>query len=246
MKMLKTKPPYETKAVLFDLDDTLFDHRHSCRCGLAAIQQKFEDLQEISLDELEQDYMGLLNELHPMVLQGVLSLEKARVERFYRLFSQISENISLTTAQVSAECYQQAYRAARRPVPGAIPLLRRLRPIPKVAIISNNLIEEQREKLKCCGLVSFIDCLVVSEEVGAVKPEPAIFEEALNRLQCGAEEAVMVGDSWKEDILGAHGVGIRAVWLNRYDRPCPDQAIAPEINSFEPVGGVLDLILTAS
>jgi putative hydrolase of the HAD superfamily len=115
-----------------------------------------------------------------------------------------------------------------------------------VAVISNNLIEEQREKLKCCGLVSFVDCLVVSEEVGAVKPEPAIFEEALNRLQYGAEEAVMVGDSWKEDILGAHGVGMRAVWLNRYGRACPDQAIAPEINSFEPVGGVLDLILTAS
>jgi putative hydrolase of the HAD superfamily len=163
MKMLKTKPPYETKAVLFDLDDTLFDHRHSCRCGLAAIQQKFEDLREIPLDELEQDYMGLLNELHPMVLQGVLSLEKARVERFHRLLSQVSENVSPTTVQITAECYQQAYRAARRPVPGGIPLLKRLKPIAKVAVISNNLIEEQREKLKCCGLVSFVDCLVVSK-----------------------------------------------------------------------------------
>ena len=100
--------------------------------------------------------------------------------------------------------------------------------------------------MKCCGLLPFVDCLVVSEEVGAVKPEPAIFEEALNRLQSGAEEELMVGDSWKDDILSAHKVGIRAVWLNCYDRPCPDQALAPEINSFEPVGGVLDLILTAS
>ncbi len=244
--MLKTKPPYETKAVLFDLDDTLFDHRHSCRCGLAAIQQKFHHLQEIPLDELERDYMELLNELHPMVLQGVLSLEKARVERFHRLFSQAGDNVSLTTARVSAECYQEAYRAARRPVPGAIPLLRGLRPIAQVAVISNNLLEEQREKLKCCGLLSFVDFLVVSEEVGAVKPEPAIFEEALKRLQCGAEGVVMVGDSWKDDILGAHGVGMRAVWLNRYGMPCPDQALTPEINSFEPVDGVLDLILTAS
>lgn len=136
MKMLKTKPPYETKAVLFDLDDTLFDHRHSCRCGLAAIQQKFEDLQEIPLDELEQDYMGLLNELHPMVLQGVLSLENARVERFLRLLSQVSENVSPTTVQITAECYQQAYRVARRAVPGAIPLLKRLKPIAKPEINS--------------------------------------------------------------------------------------------------------------
>jgi mRNA-degrading endonuclease RelE of RelBE toxin-antitoxin system len=54
--------------------------------------------------------MELLNELHPMVLQGVLSLEKARVERFHRLLSQVSENVSPYYAQASAECYHQAYR----------------------------------------------------------------------------------------------------------------------------------------
>jgi len=53
----------------------------------------------------------------------------------------------------------------------------------------------------------------------------------------------MVGDSWKEDIVGAHGVGIRPVWFNRYSSLCPDQTLAVEINSFEPVDTVLDVIL---
>lgn len=234
---------HDVRAVLFDLDDTLFDHRHSCRSGLAAVQQNFQRLQEIPLDDLERDYMTLLEELHAKVLQGVIAPEEARAERFRRLFLQTGKEVSPATAEVWAQSYQKAYRAARRPVPGAIPLLRRLGPMAKVAIVSNNLVEEQREKLRCCGLHQFIDCLVVSEEVGAVKPEPAIFEEVLNRLRCGAQEAVMVGDSWIEDISSAHGVGIRPVWLNRYGRLCPDQTLGVEINSFEPVDEVLDVIL---
>jgi len=243
MKMLKKESFHHVAAVLFDLDDTLFDHRHSCRSGLAAVQQNFQRLQEIPLDELERDYMALLEELHPKVLQGVIPLEEARVERFRQLFLQAGEEVPPAKARVWAQSYQRAYRAARRSVPGAIPLLRRLKPMAKVAIVSNNLVEEQREKLRCCGLHQFVDCLIVSEEVGVVKPEPAIFEEVLNRLRCSAQEAVMVGDSWKEDIVGAHGVGIRPVWFNRYSSLCPDQTLAVEINSFEPVDTVLDVIL---
>jgi putative hydrolase of the HAD superfamily len=241
--MGKKESTHNVRAVLFDLDDTLFDHRHSWQSGLAAVQQNFQGLQKIPLDELEREYAALLEELHWKVLQGVVSLEKARVERFHRLFSQVGEDVSLSTAEFWARYYQKAYRAAWRPVQGVIPLLRRLTPIVKVAVVSNNLIEEQREKLKCCGLMTFVDHLVVSKEVGAAKPEPAIFEEVLKRLRCRVQEAVMVGDSWKEDILGAHRVGMRAVWLNRWGRPCPDHALASEINSFEPVDAVLGVIL---
>lgn len=231
------------KSVLFDLDDTLFDHHYSSRCGLAAVQQDFECFQEIPLDELLRDYTELLNESHPKVLQGALSLEESRVDRFYRLFSQVGEEVSPIVAQFSVERYQKAYRAARRPVPGAIHLLRNLKPIVKMAVVTNNLVREQREKLEYCGLSPFVDHLVVSEEVGAAKPEPTIFQAALERLHCDATEAVMVGDSWDDDILGAYGVGIRAIWLNRFLRPCPDQTIASEINSFEAHDEVMDLIL---
>jgi FMN phosphatase YigB (HAD superfamily) len=53
----------------------------------------------------------------------------------------------------------------------------------------------------------------------------------------------MIGDLWDVDILGAYRAGIRAIWLNRYGATCPDANIATEINSFEPVEMVLDLVL---
>ena len=80
--------------------------------------------------------------------------------------------------------------------------------------MSNNLFDEQREKLEECGLAPFVDALVVSERVGVSKPDPAIFVAALDALQRRAGDAVMVGDSWSADIAGARAAGIHPIWFN--------------------------------
>ena len=231
------------KAVLFDLDDTLVDSRHSRRSGLAAATKKCRCFQQMTLDELERDFAELLDKLQPKLLRGIVSLEESRAECFRQLFSLRSEEVSTRTAIAMAEVYRQTYRAARRPISGALSLLRKLKSKVNIAVVSNNLVAEQREKLQCCGLEPFVDFLVVSEEVGIQKPEAGIFEAALKQVQCTATEAVMVGDSWHADILGAYGVGIRAVWFNRLGVPCPDPTLAIEINSYKPLVAVLDLLL---
>ena len=53
---------------------------------------------------------------------------------------------------------------------------------------------------------------------------------------------VMIGDSWKADILGAAQAGIRALWLNRTGITCPDPKLAVEFRSFEPLTEMLALI----
>jgi putative hydrolase of the HAD superfamily len=86
-----------------------------------------------------------------------------------------------------------------------------------------------------------VDRLVVSEEAGASKPDPRIFEIALARAGCAAEEAVMVGDSWTNDILGARAAGIRAIWFDR-DARDPPLADVPVIRSLQPASDVLRTI----
>jgi FMN phosphatase YigB (HAD superfamily) len=69
--MANTKPTanrLSVKAVLFDLDDTLFDHQYSSRNGLAAVQQTYPCFQQKTLEELEHNHLQLLNHLHPKVL----------------------------------------------------------------------------------------------------------------------------------------------------------------------------------
>ncbi len=54
-----------------------------------------------------------------------------------------------------------------------------------------------------------------SYEVGAVKPEPAIFGHACEGLSLSPDQVLMVGDSHRSDVEGAESFGIRSVWLRR-------------------------------
>jgi putative hydrolase of the HAD superfamily len=101
------------------------------------------------------------------------------------------------------------------PCPDAAPALAGLREAGmRIAVVSNwdcSLSDVLAE----VGLGGAADAVVVSAEVGAAKPDPRIFEVALERLRRGPEEALMVGDSLETDITGARAAGIRAVLLNR-------------------------------
>jgi putative hydrolase of the HAD superfamily len=65
------------------------------------------------------------------------------------------------------------------------------------------------------GLGEFLDGVVSSAVAGARKPEPAIFESALELAGCSADEALHVGDTAEEDIAGARAAGIRALLIDR-------------------------------
>lgn len=69
---------------------------------------------------------------------------------------------------------------------------------------------ELTPKLKC-----YFEHIVISGEFGSGKPDPAIFEYALNKLVVDKDEVLMVGDNLNTDILGANRAGIPSVWINR-------------------------------
>ena len=234
------------KAVLFDLDDTLFDHRGCAREALAAVQASHGGLREMPFDALEQAHAGLLEELHAEVMLGRLPLESARVERFRRLLAAAGASPEPDFAAAAAALYRDTYRTARRGTPGAAALLAAVAEHARIAVVSNNLLEEQQDKLRTCGLDRFVHVLVVSEEAGVAKPDPQIFRVALDRLKVRAGEAVMVGDSWKADVAGARAAGIRAIWFNPLGVPAPaGEPAAAELRSLNPVDAVVRMILDA-
>lgn len=228
---------------LFDLDDTLFDHQHCSRAGLVAVQKTYAGRIDGSIDELELAYGKLLEQWHVKVLEGSISIDESRIERFRALLSSEHAVATDDESQAAARCYRDAYDAAYRPVPGAIELLQRVKAERRIGIVTNHVLSEQVKKIATIGVEPFVDELIVSEEIGVAKPDLRIFEAALSRLGGTPDETVMIGDNWSSDILGATEMGIRAIWLNRYNRPCPDSNLATEIPSLEPVDNVADLIL---
>jgi HAD superfamily hydrolase (TIGR01549 family) len=239
------------RAALFDLDDTLFDHQHCARASLEAVRNRHECFRCLPLEEVARAHAALLEELHVEVLAGRLDIDGARLQRFRRLFLSAGVTASDTLVRDAAAGYRQAYLAARRTVAGAAVLLQRVRAEAAVVVVSNNILDEQQNKLQHCGLDNLVDILVVSAEEGISKPDPAIFLRAVARAGCTPDAAVMVGDSWSADVAGARAAGVRAVWFNRHGLPRPERADdVAELRSFEPVedavrtifGGATDML----
>ncbi len=231
-----------TRAVLFDLDDTLFDHGRSARSALAEVHRRHAG--HTDFDAFERHHTRYLEEMHLEVLAGRIGLDDARRERFRRVFLALGMTLDPQEIDSVASAYRQGYVRARRAIDGAAELLAAIRPHASIGIVSNNLVEEQRDKLEFCGLAPYVDVLLVSEEAGVSKPDPRIFQMALDRLEVTAVDAVMVGDSWHADIVGARRAGVRAIWFNprRVPRPAEPAGVG-EIHTLVPASAVVPLVL---
>jgi HAD superfamily hydrolase (TIGR01549 family) len=238
-------PGVRISAVLFDLDDTLFDHRQCTHIAVAAVRERFAELQPHPLEHLEREHARLVEELHPLVVGGRLSIGEGRRRRFARLFESAGAGATPEVSVRAEATYREAYERARCPVPGATALLALLKSRGiAVGVVTNNIVAEQVAKLRCCGLTHLVDALVCSEEIGVSKPDRAIFEAALDRLGRTAVEAVMVGDSWPADIVGGHHAGLRCVWLNRFGLFAPQPGLAREIHALEPTADTAAILLS--
>ncbi|GGF14810.1 HAD family hydrolase [Hymenobacter cavernae] len=235
-------PPTRTTTVLFDLDDTLFDHAGTARAALAASTSNLPFASEIELDELYNRYSELLEEMHPLVLAGRYSYQEARQLRFQRLLAPYGALATEAEADEFAQFHYTHYRNLRQPITGALALLEALKPQYRIGIVTNNRTAEQEDKLRYLGMTHLIDALITSEDVGVTKPDPRIFQVAMQHLGAAPAETVMVGDNWTADVLGALAVSIRPVWLNRFGatRLSPD---VEEITGFEPLTEVLRKIV---
>ena len=85
----------------------------------------------------------------------------------------------------------------------------------RLALISNGIGNEQRRKLDQFSLNRYFDVCVISEEIGITKPDPRIFEHALEALGIEATSALHAGDNPHHDVAGARGYGMYGVWVNR-------------------------------
>jgi putative hydrolase of the HAD superfamily len=110
------------------------------------------------------------------------------------------------------------------------------------ALVSNSSMRSQLARLETVGLGTSFDAVVISGQIGVAKPDSAIFEATLDRLQLTSAGVWHVGDSLSTDVAGAAAAGIGSVWLNRKGRvrgpvdPRPDLEVAS-------LHGLLDLLV---
>ncbi len=199
-------------AILFDLDDTLFDHRRAAGVAMGALHAAHAP--DLPFDTFAQQHAEVLETFHTRFLAGELTLDQARVARMQALFARFGRVLDAATAERVASLYREQHQSNRSLVPGAIELLRSVHGHCRLGIVTNNSTAEQWEKLRALDIADSFDAVVISEEAGVTKPDQRIFALALDRLGVTAQESVFIGDSWTNDIAGAVNAGMAAVWLN--------------------------------
>ena len=204
------------RAILFDLDDTLFDHRRASATAISAMHAAHAPT--VCFEQFALKHAEILEAFHTRFLNGEFTLNEARVARMQTLFAAFDLKRDALTAECAARLYREHHQANRHLLPGAMELLETLREHCRLGIVTNNSKVEQIDKLRALDIARFFDAVVISEEVGVTKPDPKIFSIALERIGASARDTVFVGDNWTNDIGGALNAGMTAVWLNHDDK----------------------------
>jgi putative hydrolase of the HAD superfamily len=123
------------------------------------------------------------------------------------------ENAALTNALLASLRF--------RAFPDVRPALLTARATGWRMVVASNWDVSLHDVLARLGLASLLDGIVTSAQAGARKPAPAVFEQALRIVQVGPEDAIHVGDSLEEDVIGARNAGIEPVFISRHGRPAP-------------------------
>lgn len=218
------------KGIVFDLDNTLYDYDACNDTALLAVRnymvsrfgicgQDFNQLYD-SAGKQVKERLGLVAASHNRLLYMQTFLEKQHA------FS----------AEETLNCYHLYWDSFLNQMelePGVEKMLERCKNSGlKTAICTDLTAQIQFRKIVHLGLDSFIDIIVTSEEAGIEKPDSKIFQLVLNKLSLRADEAMMVGDDFSKDIIGACSVGMKAAWYNKKKLPSEITCKYIEIKNF--------------
>lgn len=199
--------------IFFDADETLFTFD-----SFGGLQRMFLDYSVTFTAEDFQDYQAVNKPLWVDYQNGAISALQLQHQRFQGW----SERLNVSPGALN-EAFLNAMAEICAPLPGAISLLNALKGKVKLGIITNGFTALQQIRLERTGLRDHFDALVISEQVGVPKPDPRIFDYALEKAGHPARERVlMVGDTAESDILGGMKSGLATCWLNPHGRALPE------------------------
>jgi putative hydrolase of the HAD superfamily len=206
------------KAIFFDIDNTLYDS-----ATLSSMARKNSVLAMIDAG---------LNLPEEQVLKDLNSIIATQGPNYPMHYDDLLKNYDINEPKIVAAgvvAYEHTKTAYLKPLPGVVPTIMTLKNY-KLGVISNGRTIKQWEKLVGLRLHHFFDTVITSEECGCEKPAVRIFEAALKALKVKPSEAVMVGDKYESDIIGARNAGMHAVWIKK-GRPKSSN----EINKFSQI-----------
>jgi putative hydrolase of the HAD superfamily len=213
------------KAVLLDLDDTILDDSgNALPCWRAACDDHASELGDIDSaalhDAIERVRAWFWSDAERHRV-GRLDLHAASCEVIGRACDQVGLGRSSVIAKM-ATSYLARRDATIKPFPEAVETVRWLREAGcRLALVTNGAAIAQRSKVDRFALADLFDAILIEGEVGYGKPDPRVYERALDALGVEGPDAWMVGDNLDWDVGPPQRLGVFGIWVDRLGRGQP-------------------------
>ncbi|GAB2027848.1 HAD family hydrolase [Lactovum odontotermitis] len=203
------------KAVVFDMDDTIFYPQIPFGEALNEVFPEYID----DLSEAYRLFRKISDKEFQSVLEGSRDIPTFHRERIKKMMTVYGYGRDKMTDR-QADAFQQSYLYQQ----GNIQILDGIKAAfeylkekgIRQGLLTNGPTEYQRKKIDCLKLKEYIcaEDIIISQEVGFSKPSPEIFRLMERKLGLSANELIYVGDNYENDILGGANCGWKTVWIN--------------------------------
>lgn len=201
------------RAVIFDIDGTLYDYDAAHARAFAALTAYACDAFGLAPERFE----ALHHEADLLLKQrvgGPCAAVHNRLIRYQLMLERIGQPIRF--APVLDRLYWDTLLLWMKPSPGLHHAFNSIQSRGLTLGIGTNMTaDRQYAKLERLGVLHQVDFMVTSEEAGAEKPDRRLFDLCAEKAKCPPAECAFVGDSLKGDALGAKAAGMRPIWLHR-------------------------------
>lgn len=205
MLQFPTVEPADFKGILIDLDNTLYPFEPA---HLQAMQACHPHMPIPAFE----DFASLFVETRATLADNpkLQSVCRSRSLIFTNMLDTLGGKKPHHLGHFLETLYWETFLAHMTPCPKAMAFLKKCHSLQKpICLITDMQTYWQIKKLEKLAITHLIDHIVSSEATGCEKPDPLIFQTALNKIQCKPNEAVMIGDHPEKDIKGAKALGIQ-------------------------------------
>ncbi|HFH9837042.1 TPA: HAD family hydrolase [Streptococcus suis] len=211
------------KALIFDLDDTLYDQIQPFKKAISRHLQVADEL----MAPLYLAFRHHADQVFEAAATGKMSLKDSHIYRMKEALADFDIHVSdalALTIQIDYDYYQGQLELS--PIFPAIFRYCKEKGI-AMGIITNGPYRHQLRKIRTLGLLDWFDqdLIMISGQLGVAKPHPSIFQVMEQRLGLPAKEICYLGDSFENDVIGAKACGWQVIWFNHRLRSKPDTAV---------------------
>ena len=222
--------------LLCDADNTIFDftkaeeNAFAIACAHAGID---------GAERLLPVYADINSAMWKLLELGGITQSVLRVRRFELFLTAIGRTD--IDARDMGDTFADALGQQSVPLPGAVEAVARWSRVLPVVIVTNGISKVQHGRMEGSEVRHFISGMVISEEVGAAKPDPRMLELAMEKAGVtDRRRALMLGDSLSRDIAAAANAGVDACWFNpRGAKNAKGLPVRYEIRSLDEVDAIL-------